>query len=119
MAVVINVKVAELRKRGYNSFLEWASDPKHVYVGRNMTVYVPGTVASPLANPYSAKQFGRRECVEKYIELLKRSPDMIEKIRQMKQAGVTEIGCWCAPELCHGDIIAALINQDLKQEDKN
>ena len=48
------------------------------------------------------------------VELLKRSPDMIEKIRQMKQAGVTEIGCWCAPELCHGDIIAALINQDLK-----
>jgi len=58
MAVVVNVKVAELRKRGYNSFLEW----DHVYVGRDMTVYVPGTVASPLANPYSAKQFGRREC---------------------------------------------------------
>lgn len=45
-------------------FLEWV----HVYVGRNMTVYVPGTVASPLANPYSAKQFGCRECRLNYLK---------------------------------------------------
>lgn len=57
---VVNIKVAELRKRGYQSFADWAKDPKHVYIGRDMTFYVPGTYASPLANPYSAKTYGRQ-----------------------------------------------------------
>ncbi len=109
--VVVNVKVAELRKRGYASFADWAKDPKHVYIGRNMTVYVPGTYASPLANPYSATTYGRQKCIEMYIEHLKRSPHLLEKIKELKQLGVTELGCWCSPELCHGDVIRHLIEK--------
>ena len=49
---MINVKVKFLREKGYDNLEEWLKDPNHVYIGRNMTHYVPGAVGSKWANPF-------------------------------------------------------------------
>ena len=57
--VVVDVHKAELVKRGYRDFADWAARPNHIYVGRNMSFYVPGAHGSKWANPFTVKKYGR------------------------------------------------------------
>jgi hypothetical protein len=53
MSKVVNCKKNELNKLGYADFAEWLkSSPDHVYIGRNMSFYVPGAVGSKWGNPF-------------------------------------------------------------------
>lgn len=47
----------------------------------------------------------RRTVVKKYGLWVADRLDMILKIPELKDK---VLGCWCKPELCHGDILAAL-----------
>eukprot|EP01083_Nonionella_stella_P025610 70538_1 len=40
MPELVNLKVAELRKRGYNDISEWLADPQHLYIGRKMRIFI-------------------------------------------------------------------------------
>lgn len=51
---VINVKVTQLRKNGYNNLIEWLDNPDHVYIGRH-NHYVKGAIKSKWANPFKVK----------------------------------------------------------------
>jgi hypothetical protein len=53
MTSVVNVRKKELQKLGYRDLLHWLEDENHVYIGRNMSFYVPGAVASKWANPFT------------------------------------------------------------------
>ena len=71
-----------------------------VYIGR------PG----PFGNPFKIGPDGtREEVVEKYAEWVLTQPELLAKIRSELKGKV--LGCWCAPKLCHGDIIAELANE--------
>ena len=43
---IINVKKAELNKRGIKDFAEWNSKKNTLYIGRNMSFYVKGATKS-------------------------------------------------------------------------
>lgn len=101
------VRKAELAKRGYASFEEWASVPGHVYIGRSMEHYVPGTAQSVWANPFNVKRHGRDECIRLYEEQLRASPELMRRLGEL--AAASELGCWCAPEPCHGDVLVKLL----------
>jgi len=76
-----------------------------VYIGRG----------SPLGNPFVIGKDGNRDEVcdkyEAYFEQqLKRSGSSVEKeIRRLKalleEHGMLKLGCFCAPQRCHGDTI--------------
>lgn len=78
-----------------------------VYIGRG--VPRSGLNASEWGNPFKIGKDGtREEVMVKYrawllgnLELLKKVPELKGKI----------LGCWCAPEACHGDILAELANR--------
>ena len=40
MPKLVNLKVSELRKNGYKDVSEWLSDPKHLYIGRRMRIFI-------------------------------------------------------------------------------
>jgi len=104
---VVNVKKAELGKRGIGSFSEWLQQPNTVYIGRNMSFYVPGATKSIWANPYTVKQWGRDECLQKYEQYVRlHLMDRLEELRGK------ELGCWCAPEACHGNVLVRLLNEE-------
>ena len=72
-----------------------------VYIGR------PG----PWGNPFVVGEHGtREEVVEQYAEWLLSQPDLVAKAQKELKGKV--LGCWCAPKLCHGDILAEIANED-------
>lgn len=104
-----------LRPLGYKDLVEWTKNPNNVYIGRDMTHYVPGAVGSMWHNPFKDKQFGRDECVRKYKEYIKTNKQLqsngrtlLDSLHELK--GKT-LGCWCHPERCHGHALVELIEE--------
>jgi hypothetical protein len=109
MSKVINVKKAELNKLGYRDLEQWlASSGDHVYIGRNMSHYVKGAVGSKWANPFKVDKYGRDGCLNKYEEYIRSNVQLMGCLNELNGKVV---GCWCAPEKCHGDVLMKLINE--------
>lgn len=78
-----------------------------VYIGRRMSTGGWSLPGSDWENPYRLEDCKDRiDCLQKYLDYLKTRPDLIARLGELK--GKT-LGCWCKPELCHGDILKALI----------
>jgi len=114
---VINIRVAELRNgsagsRMYNSLQEWLdADPNHMYIGRDMTFYVPGAEQSKWHNPYSTRAWALKNSLEMYKEHIKDS-GLKKDLKELK--GKT-LGCWCKPGRCHGDVLVEMYKKRLKR----
>jgi GNAT superfamily N-acetyltransferase len=77
-----------------------------VYVGRAMYRGGWRLGASPLANPYRVGRDGSRgEVVARYRDYLLGRPDLLALLPELRGR---RIGCWCAPQACHADVIAEL-----------
>lgn len=105
---VINIRKAGLKKKGYQDLEDWLKDPKHVYIGRNMSFYVKGANQSKWANPFSVKKYGREKCLQLYREHIINHPKLISELNELEGK---ILGCWCTPEGCHGDVLVDLIKE--------
>jgi len=76
---VINICKKELQKHGYRDLEHWLENPNHIYIGRNLTFYVKGAIHSKWANPFSAKKYGRDECLRLYKEWIQTGINPITK----------------------------------------
>ena len=82
------------------SVVHWKRGKYDVYIGR------PG----PWGNPFEIGKDGdRKEVVEKYAEWLLAQPELVEKAKEELKGKV--LGCWCAPNLCHGNILEKIANE--------
>jgi hypothetical protein len=78
-------------------------DSYDVYIGR----------PSKWGNPFSHKNGTRArfkvatrdEAVDAYAEWIKTQPHLMAALPELR--GKT-LGCWCAPQRCHGDVLAML-----------
>jgi hypothetical protein len=106
---VINVKKKYLKLRHIQSFKDWVQLPNVVYIGRNMSFYVPGAVASKWANPYTVKKYGMNDCLLMYEKYIKTHPVLYSALHELKGK---ELGCWCVDEhgegMCHGKVLKCL-----------
>lgn len=113
-ARVTNVRVSQIRPR-YQDLKEWCADPQNVYVGRAGVVIIEGQryppEASPFANPYKVTESLPREAtIDAYrTYITRRLRDEPALRQQLAQLGGKTLGCWCAPEKCHADVLAELI----------
>jgi|GEM_PF-687854 len=93
----------------------------YVYVGRRMSDALPG---SPLGNPFTAgavaDPIGRfRELLNGAIRDVRagqgsyHQQQMVDELRRLlaiyRDTGRLVLACWCAPEPCHADVIAAAV----------
>lgn len=116
---VVNVSVKNIRPK-YLNLNEWIQDSKfNVYIGRARVVFIDGvrypTENSIWANPYKiTKTRTREEAIELYREYvekkLKSNPSLINELVKLKGKN---LGCWCKPECCHGDVLLELIEKYL------
>lgn len=111
---VVNVKVKYIRPN-YHNLKEWMGDENNVYIGRGGIVFIDGKryppSSSKWANPYKLKDKSREECL-KYYEIyirfqIKNNPEYYN-IQELKGK---KLGCWCCPEMCHGDILCKILNE--------
>jgi hypothetical protein len=114
---VVNCKVKYIRPQ-YNNLHEWVNDLNNVYIGRAGVVFVNNErypkISSNFANPYKIGKDGTRdEVISKYktyiIDKLKNNISFRQELVGMKGKN---LGCWCHPSPCHGDILLELINDD-------
>lgn len=99
MAQVVNVRTAR--------------PDSYVYIGRAM----PGRTGSEWANPYHIGKDGTRDqVIAKYRMWLWRKlqsdPGAVERLRAL--AG-DNLGCWCAPQPCHGGVLLSAIEWAMAQ----
>lgn len=114
---IINVRVKNIRKLGYQNLKEWTENDNNVYIGRAGIVFVEKErfpkKSSEFHNPFKIGKDGtREEVLEKYknyiTDKLKNNNQLVEELIKLKNKN---LGCWCYPEKCHGNILLELIKQ--------
>lgn len=96
--------------KGYQDFHELVTRKNHVYIGR-LNKFVKGSFDSKWGNPFSAKRYRRIQCLDLYKQYLYSNKALLSDIQELH--GKTLV-CWCAPKLCHGQILANLCNKGLQ-----
>jgi len=107
---IVNCKVKYIRPQ-YDNLKKWTANSNNIYIGRAGVVFINKErfpkKASIFANPYKIdKNTSREEVLEKYKKYI------IEKILndksfylQLLKLRGKNLGCWCHPDPCHGDIL--------------
>ena len=73
-----------------------------VYVGRG----------SPYGNPFTIGADGNRlKVIQKYRDWVQTQPELMQQIRTNLRG--KDLVCFCAPYLCHAEIIADIANKDV------
>ncbi len=89
-----------------------SGEPYDVYVGRahGGRGLGPSFRRSDWYNPFVIGKDGEREeVIQKYERyLLDERPDLVERLPELKGK---ILACWCAPEVCHGDVLARLAEE--------
>jgi hypothetical protein len=113
---VINCKVCNIRPM-YNNLKEWCDEEDNVYIGRRGVVFIDGkrypVKSSIFSNPYKIKNGSSRDDVleeyRSYMEKkLEKNVELQEMLLELKGKN---LGCWCCPKRCHGDILLELIQK--------
>lgn len=107
MPTVVNIKVEHLRKRGFTSLENWKQDKGHLYIGC-ANGWVAGATKSDWHNPFAVKKYGLEECLRFYEEHIRKS-DLYNRLEELAEC--TELGCYCKPGPCHGDILLKLLEE--------
>lgn len=117
--IVVNVKVAYIRPK-YRDLKDWMSDDNNIYIGRRGIVFIPDETGSKKrypptdsywANPFRiSKNMNRDQIVTQYREHIvsKLDRDGWDKLNELIGKN---LGCWCKPEACHGDVLIDLVSQ--------
>lgn len=112
---VVNCKVKFIRPQ-YKNLEDWCEDDNNVYIGRAGVVFIDKVrfpkKQSNFCNKFKIGKDGtREEVIEKYRNYigkrLENEPELKEELKKMKGKN---LGCWCHPEPCHGDVLMELIN---------
>ena len=78
-----------------------------MYIGRD-NHYVPGIIGSKWQNPFQIKKYGLAQCLILYEKKIRNDPDLMDAIPELNGK---ELGCWCKPSDCHGDILIKLFKE--------
>lgn len=80
-------------------------EPYDVYIGR------PGKWGNPFSHreiPGTVKVSTVEKAIQAYELYLQGEPSLLAALPELR--GKT-LGCWCAPNPCHGDVLTRLANQ--------
>ncbi len=62
------------------------------------------------ANPFSVKQLGRGPAIQRYREALLAGELGFTNEDVRRELRGHDLACWCAPDLCHGDVLLEIAN---------
>ncbi len=108
---IVNCKVKHIRPK-YNNLFEWMNDENNIYIGRKGVVFIDKKrfpeKSSIFANPFKiGKDGSREEVLVKYRHYITNNETLINELLSLQGKN---LGCWCCPEMCHGNILLELID---------
>lgn len=117
-ATVVNVRVKNIRPK-YANLKEWRSDPENVYIGRGRVVLIDGE-RYPRYDSIFANPFKGEDAIEKYRKYLVKSflHDHI-RLEDLDELKGKNLGCWCKPEKCHGDVVIEFLEMLIETEENS
>lgn len=111
---VVNVKVKYIRPQ-YKNLAEWMADTNNVYIGRKGVVFINGErfpkQDSIWANPFKIGQLSREEVIQKYEIYIRQKIKDEHLENDILQLNGKQLGCWCTPDFCHGDILIKILTE--------
>jgi hypothetical protein len=79
--------------------------PGDIYIGRSCYGYKD----SGWGNPFKiGPGQSREQVITKYREWVVKQPQLMARLKELKGK---RLACWCKPEACHGDVLAALLDE--------
>jgi hypothetical protein len=64
--------------------------------------------ATKWGNPFRIGPDGTRaEVIDRYEQWLRNKPELLTALGELRGK---RLGCWCAPQSCHGDVLARYAN---------
>ena len=114
--VVKNVSKLFREYEGYTSFKEWFDTENNLYIGRNAAKYANRDVPdSQWANPFMisqwtgpSKEWILEDILKTYENYVRTNPFLMNSLHELKGK---QLGCWCKPKQCHGDILLKLYKE--------
>lgn len=115
---VCNVKVKCIRP-SYNDLREWMLNPNNVYIGRKGVLILDGNRFpennSLWANPFKIDktkdaETERNRVLEAYHHYIIQKIEKENLFTELEKLRGKNLGCWCAPQKCHGDILKHLLS---------
>ena len=76
-----------------------------------MSHHVAGALGSKWGNPFKVQGTGknaRKNCLKRYEDHIRNDPKLFREIMELEGK---ELGCWCKPSPCHGDILIKLFKE--------
>ena len=72
---------------------------------------------SKWGNPFKIGKDGtREEVIDKYAEWIVVQPELMAALPDLRGK---RLGCWCKPQACHGDVLAALADAIQDERDSS
>jgi hypothetical protein len=109
---VVNITQKNLDKLNYKNLEDWLKNENHVYIG-NTIPDIKGAVGSKWKNPFDIKEHGVDKCIELFTTYLHET-NLIKDIEELRGKS---LGCWCSPEICHGDVLEEVLENILQKEE--
>ncbi len=113
---IINVKVSYIRPQ-FNNLKEWCENSENVYIGRRGVVFINKERYPPKdsiwCNPFKIGKDGNRdEVIQKYETYIRKKIENDHSLQEeLKKLKGKCLGCWCAPEPCHGNVLLKIVNE--------
>ena len=109
---------------GFKDLKEWVNSPNHVYIGRPNRNVDPNQCK--WGNPFTVEDYGRDGCIELAREWIVTGINPItgeERIggpllNDIEELRGKNLGCWCKPLACHGDVLVELLNETNSAKNK-
>ena len=95
-ANIINLNTVDVKS--------WIKNPNHTYIGRRS--YSRGLKGSKWRNPFKIKpNFNRKDAVKFFERYIRKNKVLLKSLHELVDK---KLGCYCAPELCHAEILHLL-----------
>jgi len=112
---IVNVKVEYIRPQ-YNNLHEWMKNPNNVYIGRKNVVFINGErfprCDSVWHNPFKINGANsRNDVIQQYEQYIIKKIEKENLVHELLKLKNKNLGCWCHPEKCHGDVLIKLIKK--------
>jgi hypothetical protein len=93
---------------------EWMKGEKNVYIGRESVGR--NIQGSKWGNKYTCGTYGREKAVSLYESDLMKNEELLGCLKELDGKN---LGCWCFPKKCHGEVLHRLLHQGKSNNESN
>ena len=119
--VVKNVCKSAREEEDYKSFGQWYDGENNIYIGSNASKYAQrGAKDSKWANQFtcldwrvSKEEWLLEDLVKCYENYVRKNPMLMNSLHELEGK---QLGCWCKPGPCHGDVLVQLYNEKFGEQ---